>query len=458
MIFADSLPLAKDFFAPLKLPAASLLTLVRCLVVSFLGHWSASDAAAAIRTQPRHRAQIVRFLARQTWARDWNTLHALNASLLGRCCHETGTWVFILDQTYHTTYGKHAQNTASRANKKRRSRQSERRQKKAPTHACHGFVFGLLISPQTGTRIPCVRSYYTKPYCQQRALRATANKPAPTYRTQTDLAADLIRDVAVPPGCKVVVLGDTAFEAKQIQAACRARGFDWVTPANPERVLAGKKGHRPKLRAYRKDLTPSSAIAITLSPGLCDWWRHQRGSRSKAWRGKYARRYWACAETLAVHNVGTVLVVFSTTQQPQEDQPAAVQKILLTNRTDWDAAQVVAAYAVRWQIEQFFKEMKSDLGMSAYRVRAFEEVEGWVQVCCVAFVYLEWYRLQRWQSSERREWWWRQRTRGVARQVVLASETSDLERIAVAMATEQGRAELRACLRRAVPLEQRCPA
>src|SRR5205823_464866 len=126
----------------------------------------------------------------------------------------------------------------------------ERQQKPAHRHACHCFVFGLLISPVSGTRLPVVRSYYTRAYCQHQAAHATTQRPAPTFRTQTDLAADLIRDVRVPTGCPVLVLGDTAFEAKQIRAACRARRFDWITPANPERVLAGRK-NRQRLRAYR---------------------------------------------------------------------------------------------------------------------------------------------------------------------------------------------------------------
>jgi hypothetical protein len=457
MIFANSLPYAKAFFAPLSLPACSLLTLVRLLVSSFHGLASAADAADAIRTEPRHRAQLVRFLARQGWARNWNTLATLADLLYQRCATEVGTWVFLLDQTYHTTVGQHAQNTFSRANTKKRRRQSERRQKKTPRHACHCFVFGLLLSPETGTRLPLVRSYYTQDYCRQRAKTATAKHPAPTFRTQVDLAADLIRAVCVPAGCPVLVLGDTAFEAHQIRAACRARGFDWITPANPERVLAGKTA-RQRLRAYRTHLSSTSAIPISLSPGLTEWWRHQRGSRSKAWRGKYARRYWAQAETLNVHNVGTVGVVFSTTQQPQLGQAAVVQKILLTNRDDWSAARVVSAYAVRWQIEQFFKELKSELGMSRYRVRSFVEVEGWVQVCCIAFVYLEWYRWRGLALAERREWWWRQRTHGLLLQVQRDSEAQDLEQLCVALETEEGRQQLRAGLRRAVPLEQRRPA
>jgi hypothetical protein len=457
MIFSTSLPFAKTFFAPLALPASSTQTLIRFLVACFQGLASAASAADAVRTDPRHRAQLVRFLARRGWSDNWHTLATLAEQLLQCCYAEVGTWVFILDQTYHTTFGRHAQNTFSRGNKKPRARRSQRRQKKTHRHACHCFVFGLLLSPVTGTRLPCVRSYYTRDYCRQRAAVATARRPAPTVRTQADLGAELIRALRVPPRCPVLVLGDTAFEAAPIRAAGRARGFDWITPANPERRLAGRKNRKP-LRGHCTQLRTTSATPLTLSPGLTDWWRHQRGSRCKAWQGQYARRYWARAETLAVHHVGTVGVVFSTTQQPQEGRPAAVPKILLTNRNDWDAARVVSAYAVRWQVEQFFKELKSDLGLSRYRVRSFVEVEGWVQVCCIAFVYLEWYRLRCRGEAERKEWWWRQRTRGLALQVQRASEWADVERVATALDSAAGRAQLRACLRRAVPLEQRRPA
>ena len=456
MIFGTSLPDAKAFFAPLSLPAATLLTLVRFLVACFDGLRSAADAAGAVRLEPRHRAQLIRFLARQRWARDWNTLAALADLLLQQCYAEVGTWVFVLDQTYHTTFGKHAQNTFSRGNKKARARQSQRRQKKAHRHACHCFVFGLLLAPQTGTRLPVVRSYYTQDYCRQRAATARPRHPAPTFRTQTELAAEMIRDLRVPAGCPVLVLGDTAFEARPIRAACQARRFDWITPANPERVLAGKK-NRPRLRSHCTHLSSASATPVALSPGLTAWWRHQRGSRSKAWQGQYARRYWAQAETLDIHNVGSVRVVFSTTHQPQAGRPAEVQKILLSNRLDWGAAQVVSAYAVRWQIEQFFKELKSELGMSRYRLRSFVEVEGWVQVCCIAFVYLEWYRLRRRAAAERKEWWWRQRTRGLIVQVRQESEWSDLEQLIAAMDSAEGRAGLRERLARALPLEQRRP-
>lgn len=461
MIFANSLPDAKAFFAPLALPASTIGLLTRFVVACLDTLRSACQAADAIRIDPRHRAQLVRFLARQGRSRDWLALGRLADALLEACLHETGDWLFILDQTTHTTLGLHAQNTYSCRNTRRRLRRSNRRQKKTPPRRNHVFIFGLLVSPPTGPRIPCVRPYYTEQYCKQRAAAARPGEPVPTFATPADLAAGMIDAVRVPPGCRVLVLGDTAYEAKQVRAACTRRGFDWITPANPERVLAGKKP-RARLVQRGKDLDAETLTRIELRPGLTAWWRHQRGSRAKAWRGKYARRYWARAETLDVHNVGKALAVFSTNERPEAGQKVQAKKVLLSNRLDWDASRVVSAYAARWQVELFFREMKGGLGMDNYRVRDFREVQGWVQVCCIAFVYLEWYRLRRGAAAARREarreWWLGQRVRGLALQVRQEMEWSDLQEVTSRMETEEGRAQLRACLSRAVPLEQRRPA
>jgi hypothetical protein len=454
MIFLGSLPFAKPFFAAARLPESTVGLLTRFVVACLSTLRCASQAADSIRTDPRHRAQMVRFLARQGWSRDWATLERLADLVLDACWHEQGDWLLILDSTTHTTLGLSAQNTYSFRNRTRRHKNSNRKQKKSPPKLNHVFVFGLLISPQTGTRIPCVRPYYTEGYCKQLAAKG---EPAPAFATQADIAADMILRLRVPSGGRVLVLGDTAFEAKQVRKACRKRNFDWIVPANPERMLAGKKGRKP-LTSKSEDLDASSMSRIELCPGLGEWWRHQRGSLSKAWRGKYARRYWARAETLDVHNLGEVRAVFSTTKQPQAGQKVQVQKILLTNLLHWDAQRVVGAYAVRWQIELFFKEMKSELGLSNYRVRDFKEVEGWVQACGVAFCYLEYYRLRKLEQAQKREWWFRHRSKGLRTQALLDIEQADLQEVACRMETQEGRRWLLERLRNAVPREQRRPA
>jgi hypothetical protein len=233
MIMDDALPGIKSFFKATSLKPAAVGMLIR-LVAAFtchLGRMSAAQAAGAIRSQARHRAALVRFLAQLKWSRDWRVLTQVADLLLQAERRRQGTWVFIVDQTYCGQQGQKTENTFSRANYRPRAKKSQRRQKHYAKRSCHGFVMGLLLTP-SGFRLPCCRSYYTEAYC------ATKKQP---YRKQTELAAELIRQLAVPEQAEVVVLGDTAFDADTIRAACAERHWTWIVPLNPERVLAGAK-------------------------------------------------------------------------------------------------------------------------------------------------------------------------------------------------------------------------
>ena len=74
----------------------------------------------------------------------------------------------------------------------------------------------------------------------------------------------MIRDLSLPEGADVVVLGDTAYDAKVVRQACEDRNYLWITPANPERVYEGSKGNRPRLRSRLKDWTGLSLKTIRL--------------------------------------------------------------------------------------------------------------------------------------------------------------------------------------------------
>jgi hypothetical protein len=342
VIFADALPRIKTFLRPAHLSAATTALLVR-LVAAFVSHrgrLSASQAAGAIRSQARHRAQLTRFLARLHWSKDWAVLTAVADLLLRQEARRDGPWAFILDQTYVGQQGQKTENTFSRANVRPRAKKGQRKNKKRAKRSGHGFVCGLLLTP-SGLRIPCCRAYYTEGYCQAHGY---------AYRTQVELAAALIRAVAVPEGAEVVVLGDTAFEAEDIRAACAARRWAWVVPLSPERVLAGPKP-RPKVLSLVGGLSADRFEAVRLVPGQGPLAALRRAARCRVGPQAKARTYYVQAERRAVHNIGDALLVFSTKEKPQAGGPVTVQKVLLTNALSWTAAQVVAWYDLRWQID-----------------------------------------------------------------------------------------------------------
>jgi Transposase DDE domain len=449
MIFANSLPKIKTFLRPAKLSPST--TLLLGLLAAFLGSHgrpSAAAAAAAIRSQARHRAAIVRFLARCRWARDWLLLGQVAELLLQQEARTDGIWVFLLDQTYLGQQGHKTENTFSRANVRPRKKKGNRKHKKHAKRSCHGFVMGLLLTP-LGLRIPCCRSYYTESYCVSKQY---------TYRKQTELAAELIAALVVPAGAAVVVLGDTAFEAECIRNACGQRHFHWITPLNPERVYAGPKPRR-RVTSSVTEFTAEPFAAVRLVPGQGGHAAQRRAARCRVGPKAKARPFYVHPERRAVHNVGDVLLVFSTKEEPQPGQAVRVQKILVTNAVDWSAARVVELYDLRWQIELFFKELKSTLGLGRYRFRRFVKVENWVQACLVAFVYLEWYRAQqlaRPELSESAKGWWRwQRSYGLSLAVVEQAQEQDLAQLQRWTATPGGLRKLRRMLRQALPREYR---
>lgn len=162
MIVQAALPGIKRFLKPTTLKKRSLALAIRC-VAAFCLHWgrmSTVQAAAVVRSEPRHRSQIGRFLGRRS-LHQRHLMVALRAQILAREPKD-GRFVYLTDQTLCSQQGKRTPNTYSTGNRKRRPRKGVRYSKyKHARKQCHCFVMGLLITP-SGMRIPFCRCYYTK--------------------------------------------------------------------------------------------------------------------------------------------------------------------------------------------------------------------------------------------------------------------------------------------------------
>ena len=452
MIMQEALPGIKRFLSPLGLKERALGLVIRCVAGFCLhfGRMSAVQAAGAVRSEPRHRAQICRFLGRKYWYK-MRLVALLQAELLAREAKK-GRFLYLTDQTLCSQQGDQTENTYSTGNRQRRPRKGKRYNKYKHTRKrCHCFVMGLLITP-SGIRIPFRRSYYTKEYCTKKGM---------PYRKQTELAAEMIRELPLPEGADVVVLGDTAFDAEVIREACDQRHYQWIVPMNPERVLAGPKP-RPKVRSLAKGLTAAQLKAVRLYPQRGEYVARRRLSAYRIGPKVKPRTFYAHQESRDVHSVGKVLLVFSTREKPIAGQQPNVQKILMTNACALKAAEVIELYDLRWQIELFFKELKSTLGFDQYRFRKFKQVEGWLDMTLATFLYLEWYRagqlVRTNLSKEERDRWRRQRTYGLCAAIRQAADQADLDYLAKATRSPGGIRRLRRKLREATQQEYRVPA
>ena len=134
-------------------------------------------------------------------------------------------------------------------------------------------------------------------------------------------------------------------------------------------------------------------------------------------------------------------------------------KILLTNDLTLSLRDVVELYSLRWQVELFFKELKSTLGFDQYRFQRFECVEAWVELALTAFLYLEWFRAKqlnrRGLTDKEKAWWHSQRTFGLCQAVRQASQRGDLTYVADRLKTPGGIQKLKHLILHSFPSEYR---
>jgi hypothetical protein len=452
IIVSESAAALKRYLQQLPLKPGARQMALR-MILAFLmhrGRMSCSQAAGGVAAEAVHRGELTRFLARKRWQQiDFNA--PLRQALLRRESRR-GTFLFLIDATLVSQAGKKAENTFSTGNRGRNPARGRRYQKKKIVYKqCHSFTFGLLITP-SGIRIPQQIPHYTHEYCQAHGL---------VHRTTAEAAADMIRSLSLPPGADVIVIGDTAYDAEVVRAACAERGYTWIMPANPERRFAGPKGQRAKLHSRLQDWKRLSPQQIRLRASTGKYARQRRLSRWRVGPKQKPRVYYAHQEERDVHNVGCVRLVFSTMKPHLQKATPDDVKILMTNAR-LSTSEVLELYALRWQIELFFKELKSTFGFAQYRFRKFTAVQAWVELALSAVMFVEEQRARRLRdrrlSAATRRWWEGQRLHGLAAAFRQQCADHELEFLAQRLKTPGGIDRLQRLLRQAIPPEFRTAA
>ncbi len=450
IIVTESAAALKGFIAKTSLHDLAQAFVLRMALTFIIhrGRMSCSQAAGCIASDTFHRGQLTRFLARPRWQRDDFNAPLRHALLEMEATN--GRFFFIVDATLSSQSGRRTQNTHSTGNRKRRPQKGRRyNKKKVVRKRCHSFTFGLLITP-SGYRIPWQIPHYTKEYCAEKGLQ---------HRTTAEAAGDLIRSLPLPEDADVVVLGDTAYDANVVHQACEDRGYIWIAPANPERVYEGPTGQRPKVRSRLKDWKSLSLKTIRLRASTGKYADYRRLSRWRVGPKQKTRVYYAHQEKCEVRSVGRVQLVFSTMKQNLTTATPDDVKILMTNALDLSVSEVIEMYSLRWQIELFFKELKSTFGFAQYSFEKFTAVEAWVEIAITTVLFLEHQRAKRLRdrrlSKKTRRWWASQRLHGMCVAYRQECEGRELKYLSERLKTPGGIAKLTRLLDAALPPEYR---
>ena len=160
-----------------------------------------------------------------------------------------------------------------------------------------------------------------------------------------------------------------------------------------------------------------------------------------------------------MHSVGEVRLVFSTTKANLAQATPDDVKILMTNATRLSVRDVIELYSLRWQIELFFKELKSTLGFDQYRFQSFAAAEAWAEIAVTTVLFLELERAQRLSdrrlTEQRRQWWEAQRLHGLCAAFRQQCAGKELRYLSERLKTPGGIAKLQRLLAAATPPEFR---
>ncbi len=233
----------------------------------------------------------------------------------------------------------------------------------------HVFLVGLLIL-HDGTRIPL------RPRLQKTKKTAKAN-----YKTQVDIVGEIVASVNCRKG--LIVVADSYFLSTKFTDVILEMGHHFVIAAKCNRVVVEGNVER-----QLKDYVVDENILCRLRKITLETFGSRGQHRSK--------HYSACKRLLHLRDLGEVAVVFSRRYKTR----GAELKMFVSDLVDASVEELVKHYDLRWEIEVFFREMKSLLGFEACRMQSCAAHENWGILVCLAFLHLQ----DLSHKHERRKW------------------------------------------------------
>ena len=258
----------------------------------------------------------------------------------------------------------------------------------------HFFIMGLIYFPDTGVRIPLPRRlYHTKAYCRKHNIK---------YRTQVELAEMMLRYAVLPDNVQVIVIFDSFFPSEGIINTIKHKGYHFVCSVKCNRVDIDTG---EQLKEICQDHISEGHIKNRVEIRVPS--KRSRYNHSSAQRYE-TKVFITYTEKLTISKMGEVQVVFSR-KEDEECEPENMRYIV-TDMLYLNTSQILTIYSYRWQIELFFKELKSYLGLGNYQMLPFRAILRHVDCVIMAFMYLEHLRICKLKENPNDKQWLYSRT------------------------------------------------
>ena len=262
----------------------------------------------------------------------------------------------------------------------------------------HLFVMGLLYFPDTGVRIPLPRRLYrTKEYCKKHGYK---------YRSQVKIAEQMIKYTSLlkdsNDDIEVTVIFDSFFPSEGVINTIRHKGYHFVCSVRDNRVDINRDKQLKEIcQEHISEGLIKNRFEIKVSSNRS---RYNHPSADK-YETKVFITY---TEKLVISKMGEVAAVFS--RKEDEKSELKYMRYILTDKIDMNTGEILTIYSYRWQIELYFKELKSYLGLGNYQMLSFRAIVRHVDCVIMSFMYLEYLRICKLQEEPSSKQWRYSRT------------------------------------------------
>src|SRR5215210_5330409 len=196
------------------------------------------------------------------------------------------------------------------------------------------------------------------------------------FHTKIALAIELVRKAVDRKLPFRVVLFDSWYLAEELVLVLAELEKDWVSMLKRNRNLETNSfvlkdatgqpvsfaGPHIKLEDLVPHIPPTAYRAVTVGE----------------------QTYWCFTLTARLPSLGKVRLVISFASA----ELSGTYVVLVSNRLDWSAQQIIATYLLRWPVETFYQDGKSYLGLNEYRMRSAEAIKNHWCLVFVAYSFL----------------------------------------------------------------------
>ena len=247
----------------------------------------------------------------------------------------------------------------------------------------HALVVSALIIDRVAVPVG-FKPFVSESYARKKGL---------SFKTQMELAIELVRQYTPPPGMRVVVLADSGFDCDAFYAQCQRRGFGFIVCLKRNRKLLDPP------EAFRQAHPQMGRSGVSLAE-YCDWLAKRPGifkeiqlSEEES-RGR-KKAFHTYREVGDIENVSDIVgepvnLLFSGRKTNSGKQI----RVFVSNLQSLSAAELSRLYSLRWPIECLFKFLKQELGLGHCQASAWRAHKQHFALVFIAYLFLIQQRLE----------------------------------------------------------------